>query len=255
MGALTYSGTPIRQMQEMLSLTDMWRAAGSDDARRPAEWMRSADATRFVSFVADTLNVGVSHTDLVQTTLGGRHAGTFAHWQIGLAYAKYLSPEFHVWCNTVVRDRMEGRGTPEALTASQVGGITKAVVRAALAEIREGIDELRSGYDPTHAVVTDFEPMLRILAGQGVLPKGRRPLVQRCSRLCVQWLLAQGRGSDIRVSRETKRFLFRVPATQQWLVAQGNALIADHKARIAGQSVMQFRLVPKLSPPESQTPA
>jgi hypothetical protein len=147
------------------------------------------------------------------------------------------------------------RGVPDVLTASQVGGITKAVVRSAMAEIRENLADVLSGYDPTHAVVTDFEPMLRILAGQGVLPKGRRPLVQRCSRLRVQWLLAQGRGSDIRVSRETKRFLFRVPATQQWLVAQGNALIADHKARIAGQSVMQFRLVPKLSPPESQTPA
>jgi hypothetical protein len=35
----------------------------------------------------------------------GRYGGTYAHWQIALAYAKYLSPEFHIWCNEVVRDR------------------------------------------------------------------------------------------------------------------------------------------------------
>jgi hypothetical protein len=39
----------------------------------------------------------------------GKGGGTFAHWQIGLAYAKYLSPEFHMWCNEVVRERMEAR--------------------------------------------------------------------------------------------------------------------------------------------------
>lgn len=29
-----------------------------------------------------------------------------------MAYAKYLSPEFHAWCNQVVRDHMEGRNVP-----------------------------------------------------------------------------------------------------------------------------------------------
>src|SRR5690606_31175446 len=37
----------------------------------------------------------------------GKGGATYAHWQIGLAYAKYLSPEFHMWCNEVVRQRME----------------------------------------------------------------------------------------------------------------------------------------------------
>lgn len=41
----------------------------------------------------------------------GKGGATFAHWQIGLAYAKYLSPEFHMWCNEVVRERMEAGST------------------------------------------------------------------------------------------------------------------------------------------------
>ena len=36
-------------------------------------------------------------------TARGRLGGTWAHWQLALAYARYLSPAFHLWCRTVVR--------------------------------------------------------------------------------------------------------------------------------------------------------
>ncbi|MDO9713867.1 KilA-N domain-containing protein [Paracraurococcus lichenis] len=39
-------------------------------------------------------------------TTRGRYGATWAHWQLALAYARYLSPEFHLWCNTVVRDAL-----------------------------------------------------------------------------------------------------------------------------------------------------
>jgi hypothetical protein len=120
----------------MLSLTFMWKAARADGSRAPAELMQSADAERFVGFFADTLNMGISHDEIVKTVRGGRSPGTFAHWQskeprifggsckrpllcpqalpcgppdaspdqlplasgvfqLAIAYAKYLSPEFN----------------------------------------------------------------------------------------------------------------------------------------------------------------
>lgn len=39
-GPLDYNGAAIRDKGEMLSLTDMWRAAGSLDSKRPANWAR-----------------------------------------------------------------------------------------------------------------------------------------------------------------------------------------------------------------------
>src|SRR6218665_2949264 len=39
----------------------------------------------------------------------GKGGGTWAHWQVGMAYAKYLDPNFHMWCNTQVRAVMEGK--------------------------------------------------------------------------------------------------------------------------------------------------
>lgn len=120
---LIYAGVVIHRWDKMLSLTDMWRAAaGSEEARQsgewvsrsPAQWYRSADAKRFIDALAEVLTVGNSHDGLYQVVRrGGNEApDTRAHWQIGLAYAKYLSPEFHMWTNTVVKDRMEGRIGP-----------------------------------------------------------------------------------------------------------------------------------------------
>jgi hypothetical protein len=45
----------------------------------------------------------------------GRFGGTFAHWQIALAYAKYLSPEFHIHCNNIIRRFVEEEQNPDRI--------------------------------------------------------------------------------------------------------------------------------------------
>lgn len=107
---LVYQGTLIRERDEMLSLTDMWRAGGSVDAKRPAEWLRQEATVQFIECIEASLNVGQAHIIAGQR---GRGGSTFAHWQVALAYAKYLSPEFHMWCNSVVRAHMEAMARPK----------------------------------------------------------------------------------------------------------------------------------------------
>jgi hypothetical protein len=87
---------------------DMWKAAGADAVRRPVDWLRSSDSQRFIRYLDENGIVGNSHIELVRVDRSGQEAGTWAHWQVALAYAKYLSPEFHAWCNEVVRAHMEG---------------------------------------------------------------------------------------------------------------------------------------------------
>jgi hypothetical protein len=103
--SLIYNGQLIRDRNEMLSLTDMWRAAGGPEEARPAEWLRHDGTKQFIECVSSALNMGESH---ILSSVRGRNGATYAHWQIGLAYAKYLSPEFHMWCNEVVRERFDG---------------------------------------------------------------------------------------------------------------------------------------------------
>ena len=106
---LCYNGNNIERRGDMLSLTDMWKAGGSSESKRVVDWLRTQPAKEFIDFLALTHNVVPDHLIISKPGKGG---GTFGHWQIGLAYAKYLSHGFHVWCNTVVRDHMERGGRP-----------------------------------------------------------------------------------------------------------------------------------------------
>ena len=53
-------------------------------------------------------------------TTRGRHGGTWAHWQLALSYARYLSPAFHLWCNTVVRAALAWHGDRPAADPSSL---------------------------------------------------------------------------------------------------------------------------------------
>lgn len=99
--------------KDMISLTDMWKAAGSPKVKAPKFWL-GQDATQMFLEALSVANR--SNPDLLlKKKKGGRGIGgnTEAHWQIALAYAKYLSPQFHIQCNEWIRERMEEDRNPE----------------------------------------------------------------------------------------------------------------------------------------------
>lgn len=146
---LIYNGELIRDRSETLCLTDMWKAAGADPARQPSNWLASADARRFIEVLSE-INPRNSGDDLVTSIRGGKAPGTWAHWQIGLAYAKYLSPEFHMWCNQVVRERMEGKSQTSVAVMDEsmkkaIGGIVKSCAGVVIREeIGKALAEFRA---------------------------------------------------------------------------------------------------------------
>jgi len=111
--ALIYNGAQIHEKGERLSLTDMWKAAGANDHQQPKYWLRQEGVRTFIDALATAQNVIENHLLKIER---GKSGGTWAHWQIASAYAKYLSPDFHMWCNQVVRDHMEGKPNPKATT-------------------------------------------------------------------------------------------------------------------------------------------
>jgi hypothetical protein len=56
--AISFQGTPIRRTDERVNLTDMWRAAGSDKAKSPYEWLRQDGTVQFLEYLGETLNTG-----------------------------------------------------------------------------------------------------------------------------------------------------------------------------------------------------
>lgn len=149
--------------------------------------------------------------------------------------------------------RLQAGGGTMTLSAEarQVfGGIAKAVVGKALEDhlaplerqvsvLLHRLDGLNN--DPAIQATVEFRPMLMILKEMAVPAKGRRGLSTRCSKAMMRWAIGSGRGADVRVSRETGRYLFQVDAITEWMAHEGRAVISDWRATQAGQTVMAFR--------------
>lgn len=273
---LVYNGEIIHQRDEMVSLTDMWKASGSDPARAPAEWQRSADAQRFIEFLAETHNMGDSHVIAVKRGKGG---GTFAHWQVGLAYAKYLSPEFHMWCNTVVRERMEGRAALPAAThiaEEQIGqilaGVKGIVLKRSAGAIEDGVREIvrairdvaerhteehrhlfRQFREPASAVALhaarflDVGGVYRLNRTSGPIPR-RAKLSGDISRSLDSF--CKRNGIVIRSASVGGREVTHWPreAVLEWLNEYGSDLIARHM-RFSSAQLLNFPPQQKASTP------
>ncbi|MDR0771292.1 MAG: KilA-N domain-containing protein [Burkholderiales bacterium] len=121
---LIIGGTQIHTNPEgLVSLNDIFAAAQvagfAGGKRDPRRW-RLQDGAQFIEFAVATLNVPLR--DIYRATKG-KGGGTFAHWQIALAYAKYLSPALHMQVNEVyarfkagdvtLADEVADRATPE----------------------------------------------------------------------------------------------------------------------------------------------
>lgn len=160
---LHYGDSVVRATaDEFVSLTDMWRAEGSPDAKRPNDWRDRAGA-EFIEFIGENLNAAGRGIECFRVVRGGNDAGTWAHWQIALAYAKYLSPKFHAWCNTVVRERMQSNPQPPAI--GRVADLAREVrelrdENAAMAVKIELLDPAGTGViGPTRANVWLMGPL------------------------------------------------------------------------------------------------
>lgn len=241
---LDYKGSPVHLSGDTLSLTDMWKAAGSDPAQSPAKWRSLPGTKAFVEHVS--LTIGKSDSDLFVTVNGGRQPGTKAHWQVGLAYAKYLSPEFHMWCNSVVRNVMEGRVTSSDGLYSRIAKLEAdiASIHKLMPEFVTAMREVANGHS-RRITVTNFETMLEILRREGYR-KRRRNLVQTCSRMCWRWLAESGLQDRRNLSSETGKRLFQIDAVRMWLKVEGAALIRGAAHAVDGQTVLQFPSQPKI---------
>lgn len=93
-----FNSQHVRTDGEMVCLTDLWNAAGCPKGKRdPRKWKMEA-GKQFIDFVAKFLNVRSAD---IWDARRGQGGGTFAHWQIALSYAKYLSHELHMHVNQV----------------------------------------------------------------------------------------------------------------------------------------------------------
>jgi len=93
-----------------ICLTDLWKSAGASENQSPNRWQRTDAAQAFIRATEQFLK-GISNP--IIKTKKGKGGGTFAHKQIALEYAQYLSPELGVAVNQVFFERIEEEKNPE----------------------------------------------------------------------------------------------------------------------------------------------
>lgn len=99
--ALIIRGATVgRDADGYFNLTDIWRAAGADEAKNPNKWRTFvyvkelsgalAENPLFKGVIANTRSKSVAYSKT------GRCGGTFAHYILAIAYAEYLNPDIGI---------------------------------------------------------------------------------------------------------------------------------------------------------------
>ena len=94
----------------LMSLNEIYVAAGSPAFHEPFEWMRSEYSKKFIKNIELELNLDKSRIIKVTRGKGG---GTWAHWKIATKYACYLSPALESAILDVFRERIQEEINPE----------------------------------------------------------------------------------------------------------------------------------------------
>jgi hypothetical protein len=244
---LVYNGEVIRDRGEMISLTDMWKAAGSLNGRRPDDWKKDGANRAFLDHVALITNAPVEG---IWRGRRGNNGGTFAHWQIALAYAKYLSPAFHAWCNEVVRERMEGgaRGALPADVAEQIErsfGIARMLahkvtgLEQTIESLTCHVNGLILAADPRVAAL-EYASVRQLLDEAKAIQKGRNGINRKIGRELRMRALLQMPPVPVRRCPHSGVWLYPRSFAETYMRERGAVLVREHNDMQAGQGVIRF---------------
>jgi hypothetical protein len=115
---LNYQGQKINVKNDLLCLTDFWKAVGRPKNKSAPQWLRLPQTINFIIRLESKMGHSQSMVEKFDKS------GTFAHWQIALAYAKYLSADLEMHMSEVYMRYQAGdvtlsyqiadKATPEA---------------------------------------------------------------------------------------------------------------------------------------------
>ena len=101
-----YNGSPITFQigkATMVNATQMAKPFG----KRPAKWLELPSTKDFLSSLCEVRKSDITH--LVVTAKGNSSSfqqGTWFHEDVALEFARWLSPQFAIWCNDRIKELM-----------------------------------------------------------------------------------------------------------------------------------------------------
>ena len=83
----------------MVNATQMAKPFG----KRPAKWLELPSTKEYVR-VLMTMTQTIRKSDSLIKTIEGKGGGTWMHEDVALEFARWLSPEFAIWCNDRIKE-------------------------------------------------------------------------------------------------------------------------------------------------------
>lgn len=114
-----YNGAPVTfRLGEatMVNATEMAKPFG----KQAKDWLRSAQTTEFLNVLASERQICLSQLVIVQKGNSSQfQQGTWMHEDVALEFARWLSPQFAIWCNDRIKELMRYgmTATPMAIDA------------------------------------------------------------------------------------------------------------------------------------------
>jgi len=115
---LTYKGQKIHVKDDLICLTDFWEAVDRPKNKSAPQWLNHPQTVNLILRLQEKM--GKSNI-LIENHEG---IGTFGHWHVALAYAKYLSTDLEMHINEIymryksgdvtLADQIADRASPEA---------------------------------------------------------------------------------------------------------------------------------------------
>lgn len=97
-----YEGSPITfnigNDGTMVNATEMAKSFG----KKANDWLKTQQAKNYLNALAKSKIFDLEK--LVQTNVGGEKSGTWIHEDVALEFARWLSPEFGIWCNDQIKE-------------------------------------------------------------------------------------------------------------------------------------------------------
>ena len=107
-----------------------------------------------------------------------------------MAYAKYLSPAFHVWCNEIVRVHMQALHATPTGPALDDAAIARIAVHAVRAMLPDLLESMRLA-DPDRTVIAGSTGAFEVATEAGFGEKRRNAVAGAISRALVAWCVSR----------------------------------------------------------------
>lgn len=104
----------------MISLTDLWKEAGSPKSKDPNTWSNRESTIELIDTISTFLNT--PKMGVLKSKRGKTGGGTWAHKNIALAYAKWLDPKLHILVNEIFFERVEEEKNPDLIVDRAIKG-------------------------------------------------------------------------------------------------------------------------------------